>query len=247
MTQFIGMINQFQQYQAGNNYWHRGMNENLIKMAMTVSSSVLTMVDEMPVSGGAEGDMYISGPYIYMWLSGFDDDGTPTPAQWWQAQANIGTVFFVQDEQAYYIFSDDGGWEKTIDLNSTLTPVPRTTTFYNPGNIRPGAVIFKYVAGLQYAIPEDAPGSGAGLETAPGGGGISFAIKHGGVQVGSIDFAQDALSGTFDFPARVVVNNALPNESKYEQAQELTIVAPADLRGATGLNVTIQAEIWERD
>ena len=246
MTEFIGMINSFRQFEAGNNYWHREMNYNMVKMAMTVSSSVIAFQEEMPVSGN-DGDMYISGPYIYMWMAGFDDDGNPEPAQWYQAQANIGTIFFVQNESAFYIMSDEGGWEKVIDLNTTLTPVPRALTFYNPGNIRPSTVLFRYVAGLQLAIPADAPGSGAGLETAPGGGGISFGIYHSGVPVGSINFAQDSTQGTFDFPSNVVVNNALPAESKYEQAQALEIISPADLRGATGLNVTIQAEIWERD
>lgn len=246
--QDIGSINPLRQFQAKNQSWHRGMNENLIKMSMTIASSAISRTTPLPGSAN-EGDVYIepgSGK-IVMWVESFDDDGTPTAPDWWAATPTPGTVFYIRDENKWYLYSDLFEWTLLMALDDPYTPVARSLAFYAPGLVRAGATIFQFVPGMQLAIPQDAPGSGAGLEIAPSGGGIAFSIMHGSTLVGTINFAQDATVATIDFPNPVVVNNALPDENKYEQAQILRIVAPGDVRGASGLNVTIAAEIWERD
>lgn len=242
----IGSISPLTQFQAGNNYWARTMNLNLIKMSMMIAPSVISAVEELP-GAASEGDMYLSGSRICMWIDEWDSgEGIPEPAGWRSAAPVVGTQLLIRDINEIWLYDETNEWVVMTRLDDPYIPVQRTLAFYAPGFVRPGSIMFKYVAAMPLAIPAGAPGSGAGLEVAPGDN-ITFTITAAGVPVGTIDFANGSTEGVFDFDNNVVIHNGLPEENKYIQAQELVIHAPADPKGASGMNVTIRAEIWEKD
>lgn len=243
----IGSVTGLRQHSPGNNYWAKTMNQNMIKMMFGLAPSVISKSVAVP-SSGSEGDAYLSAGNIHLWVDDFtDDDGGVVEGGWKIMSPVVGCQILVRDVNEIWMYDETMEWVRMIAIDAPFVPVPRELKFYAPGLVRPGSVMFKYVASMPFAVAEDAPGAGAHLEVAPSGDGIDFTITCAGVPVGSIHFDQNSTTGEVTWPDRTVIHNGLPDENKYIKAQELLIYAPNNPRGATGLNVTLRGEIWEKD
>jgi hypothetical protein len=242
----IGAVTGMRQHSPGNNYWAAGMNENLIKMMFGLAPSVISKSTARP-SVGTEGDTYLVGGNVHIWIDDYTDESGTVEGGWKIMTPVVGLQIFVRDVNEIWLFDESQEWVRMIALDAPYIPVQRELKFYAPGLVRPGAVMFKYVATMPFAVEAGAPGSGAHLEIAPSGGSAVFPITCAGVQVASITFASGSTTGVVSWPDRTVIHNALPDENKYARAQELLVYAPGNPRGATGLNVSLRGEIWEKD
>lgn len=234
-------------YSAGNNNWAGGMNENLLKMSLTISSTVKSRKTALPDTA-MDGDQYIEpgSGRLCIWAEDVPQDLGGELTGWFAASPKTGLIFYVQDDAEYVIFAEGGGWTPLISFDKPYTPVPRTLAFFAPGPIKAGSDVFQYVSGFPLSIKAGAAGSGASLIVAPSAG-ITFQIFHSNIVVGSIQFSGGSNDGAVNFPQNVAFNNALPAERRYYQSQMLSIKAPADLKGAQGLSFTLTADIWDQD
>lgn len=245
----MGPLIPMKTFAPGNNMWSQGMNENLIKMSMTIASSVKSRTQAIDAVGSpAEGDIYLDPAtgFLVVWMVDVPQDLGGTLTGWFAATPRSGSLFYVQDEQIFIGFTDGNVWTELINFAEPYTPVARTLAFYVPGLPRANVDLFKYVSGFSLTLLADSEGHGAGLDVAPSED-ITFSIRHGNTEVGTITFDDGSTTGSVNIGAPIIVNNALPAESKYTQSQVLTVKSPTNLHGAQGLNVTFSAEIWDRD
>lgn len=228
----------FQSFGAGNHNWAEGMSNNMLKASTLLQPSAISRTTNLPASAN-NFDCYIdpSSKNIATWFNG----------QWYTIAPRIGAWVFVQDANEYAHFNLESQWVTGLDLDAVpSTPIERTLAFYNPGLIRPNSILFHYVAGMEFTIPANAPGSGAILETPPIGGSIVFPILTSTGNSGNISFAAGSVNGVIYFPAEAVIHASF-DDGQYTPADVFRIRSPADLLGATGLAVTIRGKIRAMD
>lgn len=231
----------FSRFLLRSHSWGRGMNDNLTKMAILLKGGVLSMTTPIPETG-AINDSYIdpaSGD-IVMRVAAFDDGETSFAEDWVAITPDIGVHIYVADQQKFYVCNWHRDWEETVDLADSLPSVPRELSFYVPGAIRPSAIIFQYVAGIDIVFPNDNEHSGAVLDVAPSEP-ITFNINTSG-GAGTITFAASSTDGVVDFASETEVYASLMDGATVTPNM-LTISSPSDLKGAQGLTVTLRGVI----
>lgn len=229
-----------------SNDYTRALNNNLIKMAMGFRTGVKSKTTTLPDTA-VDGDMYIdpANGFISMWLDTFDDNvpsPAPNPSGFYQIVPTFGMTAIVQDEEKMYVFGESGTWELLFDMAAPHVGVEREIALYAPGLLRPNnAIVYQYVAGMEFTIEAGAPNSGAHLDVAPSSN-ISIAITASTGSVGTLTFASGSQAGVFNIPSEVIVQPAA-FENMYVQAHVLTFTGPASWAGAEGLSFTLRGKI----
>lgn len=223
----------FLRFPARSHGWAEGMNNNAVKASALLQPAVLSRTTPLPVTA-SDGDCYIDPATnrICLWVAG----------EWYQISPRTGAWVYVKDANEYAHFNDANQWVTALDLDGPHAPIERTLAFYNPGLIRPNSLLFNYVAGMEFTIPQDAPGTGGTLEVPPSGGSVVFPIYTRSGNSGHITFGDGSTVGTVTFPNEVVVHPT-EVENEYTPADHIHIRSPADLFGAEGLSLTIRGKI----
>lgn len=227
--------------------WTRMMNENMVRASMGAHPSVEGM-GELPASA-TEGQMWIDSvtKKLCMWIDGLDDYAgheadsdyeEPIGPGWWAYVPTIGHFVYRKDVEQYWIFNWSGEWELALDLNAVHRGVEREFACYIPGQIRPSAIIWHYVAGLELTVEANAPHSGAILEVPPSQT-IVFSFNKAGA---TITFAAGSTDGVIYWPTEEIIQPS-HTENMFVRAHELTLSSPADLHGAQGLTFTLRGKI----
>lgn len=212
--------------------WGDAMSRNFLKMATLFHPAVISRTTPIPSSAN-DNDAYIdpvSGK-LYVWLKG----------EWHTITPREGALVYVRDAHEYAHYNHHNEWVTAIDLDAVQPPVPRTLSVHVPGLIRPNAIIYRYVAGMEFTIRAGAPGSSAILDTPPDGGSVTFDVQ-GGNGNGTITFNNGSTIGVFNFP-NDVVTLPIEEEGAFGTAQSLIIRSPEDVHGAQGLTVTFRGEV----
>jgi hypothetical protein len=238
----IGNVSALRTYRAHTNGWGHGMNLNMIALSIMMSPGVKSMTTALPANG-TQGDTYIDPGTgkMCMWIDAWND-GDDQPAGWYCLSPNIGSITLVNDSQHLMVYELPGQWSLLVDLTATHNPVQRELAFYAPGLVRANTSIFAYVAGMELTFPAGADSSGAGLEIAPSAA-ITFNITGPGGTFGTIAFASGSLVGTVTIANETILQPAVPTENQYVQANVMKVISPADVKGASGLNVTLRGKI----
>lgn len=247
MTKSIGSTSTFRTFSKRSHNWSEPMNEQIIRTATTLHGSCLSKTTPLP-SVATQGDTYInpSDKRIHVWVDErpVDQFGTIAPAEWYAITATSGFMIFVIDERTFYIMLG-GEWVPVWNLDQTHRIVEKELTLYAPGRLRAAETIFKYCAGTEFTIPQNAPGSGATLDVAASAP-ITYTIRRNGSNVGTIAFGAGQTDGVVSVPNQVVVH-AAAEENMYVRANTLTVDAPADVFGAQGLSFSIKGMIRSID
>lgn len=243
----IGVINPtLTRFAMGSHAWGRSMNVNAIRTSMLLQPAVLSRVASLPGSP-AINDRYLNTTTnrLCMWIDSFYDGTATEPAQWVELMPTVGMLIFVEDEEKFYVWRQENEWQVAIDLNEVHQAVEREFAFYAPGKIRPSNPVFYYIAGMELTLESGAPGSHALLDVAPSGG-LTFPIYHNNTQIGSVNFGSGATEGSVSISGERVIYDAW-SESQQVRAHSLRVDAPADLKGAQGLSVTLRGKIRAMD
>ena len=227
--------------------WTRGVNENFVKMSMGMHPSVES-IGALP-SSATEGQMWINSANgkLCMWVNelndyaGHEDDPdyeSPVAAGWWSMLPGVGHLVYVKDQNKYYMYNWANVWELAIDIGATHRGIEREFSFYAPGILRPNAVLFYYVAGLEFTVAAGAPHSGAKLEV-PASSPITFTFNRGGA---TVSFGAGDTSGDVNWPSEEIIQPSHV-ENMYVQAHALSLTAPSNLYGAQGLSLTLRGKI----
>ena len=99
-----------------------------------------------------------------------------------------------------------------------------------PESLPPNVVLLVFNAVRGFLLPAGLTGSEFSLQTAPSSP-VAFGIYQNGVQIGSVDFDTGATTGVASFASDV----------NFIAGQELRIVSPASLYGASGLSLTFKS------
>lgn len=231
----------FNRYPLRSHNWGRGMNDNLIKLAILLKPGVISKTTPIPASGDID-DCYIdpSTGRIVMRVAAFNDSEIDYPEDWVSVAPSIGVHVYVADEEKFYVYNWNRQWEQTVNVNQALPSVSRELGFYVPGPIRPSATIFQYVAGIEIVFAANDHRSSALLDVPPTGdltfniqtsGGNGTIFFEGGSDVGIVTFAQET-----EVYAAVV-------DSMMVRPNTISIRSPSNLKSAEGLTVTLRGKI----
>lgn len=247
----LGELGKLSKIAARNNNWTRRANVNFMKMGAAMNLSALSLSTPIPVYPTVEdepdeGTTYIhpDTKQLYVWTEEFaDNTEDPFPKGWAVFTPTYGNVCFVEDDQTLRIYSRaTQSWDVLVDLNAVHQPVERELSCFIPGILRPNAVIWAYVAGMELALAPGLPGAGAGLQIAPSAG-VQFTLQKANTVVGTISFAAGSTTGVIDFPNEIIIHPALPEENLYVRANLFQIRSPLSTAGAQGLDFTLRGKL----
>lgn len=228
----IGPINSYQMFEPQSHNWAGGMNANMLKAATSLHLSVKSIVGALPGSPDPN-DTYIlnTNRTINVFVNG----------DWQTISPVVGTLAFVQDEAAFYLYDLSLAWFKVFSLGDPITsPVERNLSFFAPGLVRPNNLLFHYIPTMEFTLPASAPNSFATLEVPPSGGDLVLTISAL-LGSGTITFEDGETDGVFSVPSNIIVLPA-DFEELYSQPQVLRIDSSATF-GAEGLSVSLKGQI----
>lgn len=228
----LGPINNYNLFEALSHNWAGGMNANMLKAATTLHLSVKGIVSELPPSP-APNDTYI--------LSGTRAINVFANGTWNTIAPVAGTLAFVEDDEAFYLYDVSLVWMKVFSLDEPITsPVERNLSFFAPGLVRPNNLLFHYIPTMEFVLPAGAPNSFATLEVPPSGGDLVLTITAL-LGSGTITFEDGETDGVFSVPNDITVLPA-DFEELYSQPQVLRIYSSGN-HGAEGLSVSLKGQI----